>query len=239
MRKHRAALACAVVVFGLGGAMAASAGARQIIRVENGERVEMNLERDSDFGPGYVSSIGAEASGSQEENGIVPSVIRLYGTINEAADGSFSMNRQFENGCQEEVIIHTDPEQTMILDAVNGFPAELSTVQPGSSIYAYVGPAMTMSIPPQMSAVMVLVDIPQDAAAPEYVIASSGLKEDGQGGYLLETQEGTQIKIPADCSIIPYLTRQMVTLTDITEGRRCLVWLGTDGTAQKIVLFNE
>ncbi|MDO4329734.1 MAG: hypothetical protein Q4C66_10410 [Lachnospiraceae bacterium] len=219
--------------------MAASAGARQIIQIENGNRVETNLDSSSENGPGYGGEAASGDAAHDTGIGVAADMVKLQGTLNEVMDGSFSMNRQFENGYQEEVIVHVDPEQTLILDGVNGFPADLSSVQPGSSIYAYVGPAMTMSIPPQMSAVMVLVDIPQDAAAPEYVTAAGALEEDGQGGYRLTTADGNRIPVPADCQIIPYLTRQMVRLSDITEGRRCLVWLGADGIAQKIVLFNE
>ncbi|MDO5350680.1 MAG: hypothetical protein Q4E86_12125 [Lachnospiraceae bacterium] len=239
MRKHIVATACVTMVMGLGGVMAASAGARQIIKVENGNRVETNLDSSSENGPGYAGEAASGDAAGDTGIGVAADMVKLQGTLNEVMDGSFSMNRQFENGYQEEVIVHVDPEQTLILDGVNGFPADLSSVQPGSSIYAYVGPAMTLSIPPQMSAVMVLVDIPQDAAAPEYVTAAGALTEDGQGGYQLTTTDGSLIPVPADCQIIPYLTRQMVRLSDITEGRRCLVWLGADGIAQKIVLFNE
>lgn len=201
--------------------MAASAGAKQIIWVENGERVVKELENGSVKEPDYAAG-----------------TVKLQGTLNQVMDGSFSMNRQFEDGYQEEVIVHIDPEKTLVLDAVNGFPADLSSVQPGSAVYAYAGPAMTMSIPPQMSAVMVLVDIPQDAAAPEYVTAAGPLEADGQGGYVLKTESGDAVSVPADCEIIPYLTRQIVRLSDIAEGSRCLVWMGADGAAQKIVLFN-
>ena len=42
-----------------------------------------------------------------------------------------------------------------------------------------------------------------------------------------------------DCPIIPYLTRQMVTLQDITAGRKCMIWLDASGAASNIVLFNQ
>lgn len=231
MRKRILAIVCIAAILGLGGVMAASAGARRIIRVENGERVVTELESSSEKEPGYA------AENESETAAVEP--VKLWGTMNEVIDGSLSINRQLEDGTQEEVILHINPEQTLVLDGVNGFPADLSAVSAGEPVYAYAGPAMTMSIPPQMNAVMVLVNVPQDGAAPEYVTAAAALTEDGQGGYCLKTAGGAEIAVPADCEIIPYLTRQIVRLSDIAEGSRCLVWMGADGAAEKIVLFHE
>lgn len=104
-------------------------------------------------------------------------------------------------------------------------------------IYVYPGPAMTLSLPAQMVAQVVFVDIRQDGAVPEYVAAAGPLADDGQGGFLFKTPGGREFKVPADCQIIPYLTRQMVRLEDIQEGSRCLLWSGADGAVEKIVLF--
>ena len=57
----------------------------------------------------------------------------------------------------------------MILDAVNGYPVLLDDLEDGSTVYAYVGPAMTMSLPPQATAHLILANIPEDFGVPQYV----------------------------------------------------------------------
>ena len=42
-----------------------------------------------------------------------------------------------------------------------------------------------------------------------------------------------------DCNIFPYLTRNIVTLDDLTQGRKCLVWSTDDNTAERIMVFAE
>ena len=167
------------------------------------------------------------------------STLRIVGVVLEAGEDSILLDRQFPEGGHEDTILHIDPERTLILDSVSGFPTEAGQIKKGDSLYVYVGPAMTMSLPPQMTAVLILTGTPQDAAAPQYVQAAGSLEADGQGGWILKGTDGAEIFVPADCPIEPYLTRQIVRLSDITAGRTCLVWTGMDGTAEKIVLFNE
>lgn len=166
-------------------------------------------------------------------------LIKMWGVMTENLDGGFVINSQVPDGYQGEVVIHVDPENTLVLDSVTGFPAKKEQLQAGGTVYVYVSPAMTMSLPPQTTAGLVLVNVPQDAGAPEFVTAVSALEVDGEGNYWLTATSGAKIKIPADCPITPYLTRQMVRLEDITEGRHCLIWLDGEGKAERIVLFNE
>lgn len=192
-----------------------------------------------------VGGTGASEAGGAvaPEDGAVgdpaAETLRIEGVVLEAGEDSILLDRQFPEGYHEDTILHIDPERTLILDSVSGFPAEAGQIKKGDSLYVYVGPAMTMSLPPQMTAVLILTGTPQDAAAPSYIHAAGSLEADGQGGWILKGTDGTQIKVPADCQIQPYLTRQIVMLSDITAGRYCLVWTGADGQAERIVLFNE
>lgn len=166
-------------------------------------------------------------------------LVKMWGVMKENRDGGFVVDSQVPDGYQGEVVIHVDPKNTLVLDSVTGFPAEEGKPAVGETVYVYTSPAMTMSLPPQTTAGLVLVNVPQDGAAPEYVTAVSALEADGEGNYWLTATSGEKIKIPADCPITPYLTRQMVRLEDITEGRHCLIWLDGEGKAERIVLFNE
>lgn len=175
----------------------------------------------------------------EEMNFLDWNLIKMWGVMTENRDGGFVIDSHVPDGYQGEVVIHVDPENTLVLDSVTGFPVEKGQLRPGGTVYVYVSPAMTLSLPPQTTAGLVLVNVPQDAGAPEFVTAAAALEADGEGNYWLTATSGAKIKIPADCPITPYLTRQMVRLEDITEGRHCLIWLDGEGKADRIVLFNE
>lgn len=222
------------VVLTIGVAAGVWAGAKQIIRMEDGKRIETNLESET------VEE--SQTAAEPQEEGVQNTgleAVKLWGLITGAEGQSFSMNNQSAESVQEEVIVHLDPEKTLVLDSVTGYPAEEGSLQEGQMVYAYVGPAMTMSLPPQTTAEIVFVNIPQDFAVPEYITAAGSLESDGQGGFVLTGKSGEKILVPADCTIIPYLTRQIVQLEDIAEGRKCIVWKNAEGRAEKIVLFNE
>ncbi|HIQ74415.1 MAG TPA: hypothetical protein IAA51_08385 [Candidatus Cottocaccamicrobium excrementipullorum] len=216
------------VVLGTGAAAVSFGGARQIIRIEEGTREVTDME------DGQIVDI---EGGQDQVQQLQPN--RMWGTVTETHEGGFTFNSQTENGYQGDVVVHIDPEQTLVIDSVTGFPAAQDQIAAGNMIYVYAGPAMTMSLPPQTTAAVVFVNVPEDGSAPLYVTAADSLQDNGQGGYTLTTADGQSIIIPADCPIIPYLTRQMVTLQDITAGRKCMIWLDASGAASNIVLFNQ
>lgn len=240
MKKKWATAALSAVLV-IGAAAGAWAGAKQIIRIEDGKRTETNLEGGTNGKLVEILPDNQTAAETEEENleNTRWEAVKLWGIITGAEEGSFSLNNQSLESVQEEVIVHLDPEKTLVLDSVTGYPAEEGSLQAGQLVYAYVGPAMTMSLPPQATAEIVFVNVLQDAAAPEYLMTAGSLEDDGMGGFVLNSKTGEKISVPADCTIIPYLTRQMVRLEDIVEGRKCIVWKDAEGKAEKIVLFNE
>ncbi len=180
-------------------------------------------------------------SGSEEtednlaEDGLeVP--VKIWGEITEIAEGVIYVDNQSENSSTGEIVLNIDPENTLILDGENGFPVEFGDIQKGK-FEAYLGPAMTMSLPPQTTPVMVIVNLPEETSAAQYVIAA-GTVEEKDGVKTLGGKGGGEYTLSQEVSIIPFLTRQMVTLEDIQEDSRCLVWLGADETVERIVLFN-
>lgn len=56
---------------------------------------------------------------------------------------------------------------------------------------------------------------------------------------VLTAEDGGKFKIAADCSILPYLTRNIVTLEDLTQGRTCVIWSNDQNAAEKIMAFPE
>ena len=56
---------------------------------------------------------------------------------------------------------------------------------------------------------------------------------------VLTASDGTEYILAEDCDIFPYLTRNIVTLDDLTQGKKVVVWSGDDNTATKIMVFAE
>ena len=135
-------------------------------------------------------------------------------------------------------MLHISDEVTKVLGAVDGLPVGLSDIHVGDTIYAYIGPAMTLSLPPQTTAEMILAGIPADFKAPEYITVDS-MTWNEDTSWTLVSSEGTTYQIPGECPVIPYLTRQMVYLPDVAEGRELLIWSNAENVGQKLVLFNE
>lgn len=160
------------------------------------------------------------------------------GTVMGVANGQLTMNH-IGNGWSEEVVVNLT-EETKILDAVNGFPMSAEELDPGEAVRVYVGPAMTMSLPPITNGVLVLADVPADAGFPILTAVESCVRNP-EGDYTLKTTDGASYTVNSSTSLLPYLTRQIVTEADLTPGARILLWTDSQlGTFPvKIVIFTE
>ncbi|MCI8658841.1 MAG: hypothetical protein HFG54_01135 [Lachnospiraceae bacterium] len=176
-------------------------------------------------------------SGTLPEEGSIADTIRIWGTVLGVEDGMLRIDNQSGTSFAGEIILNIDPDYSRVVDGENGYPVDLSSIQAGQFIYAYIGPAMTMSLPPMTTAEMVICQIPEDFRAPDYVQVESMEKADD--GWNLTAKDGTSYYVPSECPILPYLTRNMVRLEDVTKDSSCLVWMGDEGNVQKIVLFPE
>ena len=74
---------------------------------------------------------------------------------------------------------------------------------------------------------------------PDYVEADSVITDAGSSQTVLTASDGTEYILAEDCDIFPYLTRNIVTLDDLTQGKKVVVWSGDDNTATKIMVFAE
>ena len=161
--------------------------------------------------------------------------IRIWGVVLNSEEGMITVNNQSGISSPGEILLNIDAENAYVLDATDGFPVVSEDVQQGG-FEAYLGPAMTMSLPPQATPYVVIVNIPDGFRAPQYAVAVTGLTQE-DGKKVLAANDGRSYVIADDAEIIPYLTRNIVVWEDITEGSRCLVWLNDDGEVQKVVLF--
>ena len=181
----------------------------------------------SDASPAETAQPGEEAD--------IQAPVHVQGEIVRVEGDSLTVNRFPDLG---ELIIHAASEQSVVVDAVTGLPAELSDRKEGESFEAYLGPAMTLSLPPQATAYAVIVNIPEDFKVPVFVIAADTIL-DTDNGKLLDAYGEQDYLLADDVEVQPYLTRNIVTLDDIRKGSRCLAWTDEYDTITKLVLFAD
>lgn len=163
--------------------------------------------------------------------------ICIWGPVLSVDGSSITMDNQSGISAAGEMILNL-AEDTLVLDAVNGFPVEVSDIKEGEIIYANLGPAMTMSLPPQTNPEVVICQVPADFKAPAFVQVAA-MESDNHDGYILTASNGETYQVAADCQILPYLTRNIVKLQDVQEGSTVLVWSDGENQAEKLVLFAE
>ena len=237
LRKYRlyAAGICAAVVLGVGGcASNASAGTTAATQESKEATKEETTVADT-----VVESVTGAIESMEESGTEAPQAIRIFGPVTRTEDGRLSIDNQSGMSTSGEIILNVADDMTYILDAMTGLPVALEDVKDGDTIYAYIGPAMTMSLPPMTNAVMIFTNLPADAKAPDYVEVKSMVTDAGTSKSVLTAADGTEFTLAEDCNIFPYLTRNIVTLDDLTQGKKCVVWSDDENTASKIMLFAE
>ena len=229
LRKYRlyAAGICAAVVLGVGGcASNASAGTTAATQESKEATKEETTVADT-----VVESVTGAIESMEESGTEAPQAIRIFGPVTSDNQSGVSNSG--------EIILNVSDEETYILDAVSGLPIKLEDIKDGDTIYAYIGPAMTMSLPPMTNADVIFANIPADAKVPDYVEVKSMITDASTSKSVLTALDGTEYTLADDCNIFPYLTRNIVTLDDLTQGRKCVVWADDENSASKIMVFAE
>ena len=90
----------------------------------------------------------------------------VFGVITDVGENEIIVDNQSGVSSEGEIILMIDPDHTYLLDASTGLPVDVKDVQAGDSFEAYLGDAMTMSLPPQNTPDIVFVNVPEDIAMP-------------------------------------------------------------------------
>ena len=174
--------------------------------------------------------------------------VRVWGTVTRLENGAILLKNSDENDPYREVILHL-AETTPVVDAVTGLPLDRE-LKDGEVIYAWVGPAMTLSLPPQATAEVVVANIPADFGAPQYyqvarIKQTASVERDGPlaavevavtSGLGLNIEEpGLRITVQAE--LLLWKTRQIVHLEDLQPGSQFLAWTNSDGVVTRVLLF--
>ena len=211
---------CAAIALGAAGC---SAGVNAETMADSSVTAEANKEETTMNDTTVVESVTGAIESMEESQPEIPQSIRIYGPVTKMEDGRLSIDNQSGMSTSGEIILNV----------------ALEDVKDGDTIYAYIGPAMTMSLPPMTNAVMIFTNLPADAKAPDYVEVKSMVTDAATSKSVLTATDGTEFTLAEDCNIFPYLTRNIVTLDDLTQGKKCVVWSDDENTASKIMLFAE
>ncbi len=230
-------------ILGLTAALSLAGGCSGNTAEESQQTQETEKTQDSadaGAGEGQEAESGTDETHPSDDSAdqgeaVSDTPVRIYGTIQEVGEDTITVDNQSENSSTGDVILTIDPENTKIVDAQTGLPMQISDVQEGY-FEAYLGPVMTMSIPPQTTPYVVVANIPEDGKAPLYAVAAKDV-ELIDGYYALEATDGATYMIPEDVDIQPYRTRNIVAPADITEGRGCMIWQDDQGEVTRVVLF--
>ena len=184
-----------------------------------------------------LAAVSATGAGAYVPN---PQYTVISGTVAHQKDGGLLMSTSTGEPT-EDYILWT--EGVMILDAVSGEPVDAKSIKDGSTVYAWLGAqtAMTMSLPPQVTPELLLVNVPADYKVPQYdvIVRADGLTsvEGKRSGMSVTLSDGTVYQVWEDAQVKPYLTRNRVTYQDLLPGTRVLVWTDDKGQASKVIVF--
>ena len=162
----------------------------------------------------------------------LPGVL-VSGTVTKEDDRIFLQTTGSSDPRDGIVLMISD--ETKILDAVTGMPVSLSDIDNGDTLYAYTGPAMTMSLPPISNALVILCNVPADGEAPAFYTVKDAAVANGSAA--VTATDGTKLTIGSGCALTPYLTKNIVTLDNLKEGAQILVWNGDNGAPAKVMFF--
>lgn len=174
----------------------------------------------------------------------IPAPVSVWGKVTKQQDGSLLITSTEQDAVNPEVVVRL-PEGTPCVDAATGLPLDLAKVKDGDILYVWAGPAMTLSLPPQTTALVVVGNVKSGSAVPQYYEII------GAGGFAILTADspsprpqiqfpvagGDNLFVPDSAHVTPWLTRQIVTVDDLVPGSQVLVWRDKDGKVEKVLLF--
>ena len=179
-----------------------------------------------------------EKTAAEDELPAAPAAVLYWGTVTKQEDGSLLLDSANPDGYTGEVVVRV-PEGTPFVDGVTGEPMNLEEIKDGDSLHIWVGPAMTMSLPPQTNAAAIIGNVPADGAAPLYSVVTGEaiFPAPGGEGERRIPYAGGELTANDATVVAPYLTRNIVTLEDLIPGTAFLAWTGEDGKAERVLVF--
>lgn len=185
-----------------------------------------------------VTAAAAETAPTAEEPEKLPPFVQVWGKVSPWEGEGIYLKNDDKDSHLNEVVIH--PGDAPVVDGATGLPLDLEKVKEGDTLYVWTGPAMALSLPPQMSALVIVGNVPAGAAAPEFCeIARRAVSPapGDKGNPTFALTGGETLEVTDKTVYTPWLTRQMVRMEDLNPGDRALVWKDKNGAAEKVQLL--
>ncbi len=149
----------------------------------------------------------------------MPSAVTVMGSIAEigAEEEIPNVLVNIDGDEANQILLHISEETALI--KADGTPITLSDVAADSKIVAYHSIMVTRSLPAQSTAFVLVLLENEDDFYPIYMVATDKTEEG------IASEDGNYIAAPAEeCEVVPYKTRNIVTLDDVKAGSKILVW---------------
>ena len=179
-----------------------------------------------------------ETAPGAEEPEKLPPFVQVWGKVSPWEGKGIYLKNDDKDSHLSEVVIH--PGDAPAVDGTTGLPLDLEKVKEGDALYVWTGPAMALSMPPQMSALVIVGNVPADAAAPEFCEIAQHVSKfapEDKKNPVFSLTGGETLEVTDKTVYTPWLTRQMVRMEDLNPGDRVLVWKDKNGAAEKIQLL--
>ena len=168
---------------------------------------------------------------------------RVWGAAVELGDMSLTLENSNESDPYQKVVVNVE-EDTLILDAVTGEAKTFDDLRTGETVYAWVGPDMTKSLPPISTGRVILCGLPADYAAPTYAEVESVTETESGADVCLNNDVVLHLNADTGYLAAPGWEKETVSAADIVPGTRVLAWysvvtlsLPAQASPEKIMVF--
>ena len=147
--------------------------------------------------------------------------LRVWGAVVELGANSIRLQNSNTEDAYSDVVLHVS-EDTLILDAVSGAKKTFSDLKENETLYAYISPVMTLSLPPQTTAELILCNIPADFGVPNYMQVESVTALDK--GYDVLTSDALVLHLNGDTKLLANPNGTTTSLAEWKPGDMVLAW---------------
>ena len=168
---------------------------------------------------------------------------RVWGAAVELGDMSLTLENSNESDPYQKVVVNVE-EDTLILDAVTGEAKTFDDLRTGETVYAWVGPDMTKSLPPISTGRVILCGLPADYAAPTYAEVESVTETESGADVCLNNDVVLHLTGETEYLAAPGWEKETVSAADIVPGTRLLSWysiatmsLPAQASPSKVMVF--
>ena len=168
---------------------------------------------------------------------------RVWGAAVELGDMSLTLENSNESDPYQKVVVNVG-EDTLILDAVTGEAKTFDDLRTGETVYAWVGPDMTKSLPPISTGRVFLCGLPADYAAPTYAEVESVTETESGADVCLNNDVVLHLNADTGYLAAPGWEKETVSAADIVPGTRVLAWysvvtlsLPAQASPEKVMVF--